>query len=272
MMMKKIVNNKNKPTLKKAKKSTKTSNGFIQKSSYSTNQVAIGPFLFQSFIAILIGLFLGFMMLNMFAKKDNITNDRDPQTLAASKDEDVNEQSENKKITTLKQVKAFVIQLGVFSEQKNADTWAKTYEQAGVPSTIFQRDNQYYLFTGVANSEERAKEFAEKLSKQDIEVYVKEWVTNEKEIELTDEENKWIQLFQEQWLATLSSLSKQEGILLNDWKKLIENYPQHSDNITLLVEEIRPMFDHEAETKNDFSLHNDLLNMWKIYEKIFIYK
>jgi len=271
-MMKKIVNKKNKPALKKPKKSTKISNAFTHKGSYSTNQVAIGPFLAATFIAICIGLFLGFMMLNMFAQKEDVANGNDQQTLATSKDAETNERSENKKTTTLKLMKAFVIQLGVFSEQKNADTWAKTYEQAGVPSTIFQRDNQYYLFTGVANSEERAKEFAEKLSKQDIEVYVKEWVTNEKEIELTDEENKWIQLFQEQWLATLSSLSKQEGILLNDWKKLIENYPQHSDNITLLVEEIRPMFDHEAETKNDFSLHNDLLNMWKIYEKIFIYK
>src|SRR5699024_3942517 len=126
-------NNKNKPTLKKAKKSTKTSNNFIQKSSYSTNQVAIGPFLAATFIAILIGLFLGFMMLNMFAKKDTTTNDHDPQTLDASKDEDVNEQSENKKITTLKQVKAFVIQLGVFSEQQNADTWAKHMSKQEFP-------------------------------------------------------------------------------------------------------------------------------------------
>lgn len=272
MMMKKIVNNKNKPTLKKAKKSTKTSNSFIQKSSYSTNQVAIGPFLAATFIAIFIGLFLGFMMLNMFAKKDNITNDRDPQTLAASKDEDVNEQSENKNITTLKQVKAFVIQLGVFSEQKNADTWAKTYEQAGVPSTIFQRDNQYFLFTGVANSEEKAKEFAADLSKQEIEVYVKEWITNQKEIELTDEESKWIQSFQKQWQATLSSLSKQEGILLNDWKVLIENDPQNSEKITLLVEEIQPIFDDEVETEDVYSLHNKLLNIWKNYEEIFIFK
>lgn len=271
-MMKKIVNYKNKPTLKKAKKSTKKSNDFIQKSSFSTNQVAIGPFLAVTFIAIFIGLFLGFMMLNMFAKKDDIANGHNQQTLASPKDVDAADQDDRKKTTILKQMNAFVIQLGVFSEQKNADTWAKTYEQAGVPSTIFQRDNQYFLFTGVANSEEKAKKFAEDLSKQDIEVYVKEWITNQKEIELTDEESKWIQEFQDQWQATLSSLSKQDGILLNDWQELIGNDPQSSEKITLFVKEIQAIFDQEAETENTFSLHNKLLNIWKSYEKTFIYK
>src|SRR5699024_3163233 len=115
------------------------------------------------------------------------------------KDGDVKEQPENKVMMTLKQMKAYVIQLGVFSEQENADIWSKTYAQAGFPSISFQRENQYFLFTGVANTEEKAKEFAEILLKEEIEVYVKEWETDEKEIKLTEEESKWIQLFQEQW-------------------------------------------------------------------------
>src|SRR5699024_1243566 len=150
--MKKIVGKKNKAVSKKLIASSKISNDSFKKNGYFGAKVSIGPFLAATFIAIFIGVFLGLMMLNMFAEKEDVANDHDQQSLAISKDEDVKENTDRKVTTTLKQMSAFVIQLCVFSELENADEWSKTYEQAGFPSTTFQRDNQYFLFTGVANS------------------------------------------------------------------------------------------------------------------------
>lgn len=271
--MKKVESNKNKIALKKMIKRPKRSSDLFKNSDYFRKEFSFGPFLAATFTAIFIGLFLGLMMLNMFAKKEDIANYNDQQSSAIPEDEDAMEHAENNVMSTsLKQMSAFVIQLGVFSERENADTWSKTYEQTGFPSTLFKRDDQYFLFIGMANTEEKAKEFAEVLLEQDIEVYVKEWKTNEIDIKLTEEESKWIQLFQELWQTTLSSLSQQEGMLLGDWEELIKKHPKNSDLITAFVSEIQSIFENRPEKQTSFLLQNDLLNIWKSYEEIFILK
>src|SRR5690625_135401 len=98
------------------------------------------------------------------------------------------------------------------------------------------------------------------------------WKTNEIDIKLTEEESKWIQLFQELWQTTLSSLSQQEGMLLGDWEELIKKHPKNSDLITAFVSEIQSIFENRPEKQTSFLLQNDLLNIWKSYEEIFILK
>ncbi len=269
--MKKMLKSVNKTDYTQSKKKSNERYKFPEKSTMTHSKSSYGPYLAAALTAILIGLFFGVMMLNMFTQKEGQVSTNDHHSAAIHDNTDDVDKPEDK-LMTLQQMNAYVLQLGVFSEIDNVNAWSEIYQQQGFPTTHFFRDHQYFLFIGIAETKEKAKEFAATLMENDIEVYVKEWTTNKVEIELTEEESNWVQLFQEQWQATLSSLSKQEGILLNDWKELIEIYPQNSDKITLLVEEIQPIFENEVEKKNDFTLQNDLLNIWKIYEEIFIYK
>lgn len=265
--MKKLLNKNSNVNQKKYKKNLKTPHKLLKKNSVSTKKFPIGPFLTASFTAILIGLFLGLIMLNMFAKKDDYVSTNDQQSAAVQKDEDVKEQAEQKLTTSLKQINAYVVQLGVFSEQKNANTWSETYEQVGFPSTSFQKDNQYYLFTGMAKTEQKAKEFAEILLKEDIEVYVKEWITSEVEVELTEEEDEWLKLFHQQWEETLQLLEGKEKVPMNGWIELTKNYPLYSEPIIQLVEAIQLIPKNEMES--NFELQNHLLKIWKVYDEVF---
>lgn len=264
--MKKLLNKKSHADQKNPKKNLKSTQHYLKKDSFSKKEVAIGPFLTATFTAILIGLILGLMMLNTFTKKDDYVSTSNDQPVAVPKDEDVIDKTESKRMT-LKEMNAYVIQLGVFSEQANADDWSETYEQLGFPSTHFQRDNQYYLFTGMAETEKKAKEIAEILLQEDIEVYVKEWTTSEIEIELTEEVDEWLVLFHNQWEETLQLLEKEEKILLRGWTELIESQPLNSEEIRQLVEAIQLLPENEVE--NNFELQNHLLNIWKVYEEVF---
>lgn len=252
---------------KKSKKHLKSSEKIFKKSSFSKGKSAIAPFLTATFTAMIIGVLLGLMMLNMFTNKDSFVSTSDQESLDTTNNVEMREDAERTLITTLKQLDAYVIQLGVFSEQKNADAWSETYEQIGFPSTHFHRDDQYYLFTGMAATEEKAKEFAEPLLKEGMDVYVKEWVTNEIEIYLTEEEDKWFGQFYKQWNESVQLLEKEEKIILNGWTKLTQDYPSDSEEITHLVQVIQLLPENEME--NNFELQNHLLNIWKVYDELF---
>lgn len=261
--MKKILNNEKTIEQSDFTKISKPTIAFSKKKSRTKFQIS--PLLTATLTAILIGLFLGVLMLNMFTNKENHASTNNPQQAVGQNDEDDMDQTETKP-TTLKQMKAFVLQLGVFSGIENVSSWSETYQQEGYSSIHFHRDDQYFLFAGLAETKEKAKEFATTLLSDDIDVYVKEWITNEIEMELTAEESEWFTSFQEQWQTSLQSLERQEGVILNDWNNLIESYPTDSEKITQLVEVIQLLT--EANTENDLELQNKILNIWKVYEKV----
>lgn len=248
----------------KSIKKEKTTHKFPAKKSFSRTGFRLGSFLTATFTAVLIGLFLGVIMLNIFTNKENHASTDNNQHMIGHQDTDDIDQTETNP-TTLKQMNAYVLQLGVFSEIENANDWSKIYQKAGFSSIHFLRDNQYFLFAGIAESEEKAKELATILLKDEIEVYVKEWITNEIEIGLTGEESQWFTSFQEQWQTSLKSLEKQEGFPLGGWNQLIESYPVKSEKVTQLVEVIELL--SENDTGNKFELQNQLLNIWKVYEE-----
>lgn len=225
------------------------------------------PIILASSAAILIGGILGFIMLNLFTNIGGNLKyaDKDPTSVHADPVEKI---TEDKSEIILKEMGAFVLQGGVFSEKVNADEWANTYQQAGFPTVIFKRDQQYFLLVGLADTEERAKKLATALEKDQFDVYVKRWTTKEKRITLTAEENHWLLSFQEQWKNTLQSISKQEGVLLEGWSDLTNSYPLQSPEILQLVEMIHAFHQDDLAQKSDFELQNMLLYIWGQYEDI----
>src|SRR5699024_1683635 len=123
--------------------------------------------------AIFIGSILGFIMLNLFGNINALCNHgNNPEaTNAVAADKDTEKKSnasdEQKAIT------AYVLQGGVFSEKANADQWAESFKQAGFPAMIWERDDQYYLLTGIADTEEQAKKIAASIKEQNMDVFVK---------------------------------------------------------------------------------------------------
>lgn len=265
----KRLNKKSKAEQIKPAKKSKSTNKVLTQKSFTKAKFQIGPFLTATFTAILIGLFVGLVMLNMFTKKEDHATTGDYQPVAHEEVNDADQTQTEGKQSTLKQMNAYVLQLGVFSEQENANAWSDTYQLAGFPSIHFQRESQHFLFAGIAHTEEKAKELSAKLLNNDVEVYVKEWTTDEIEVELSAEESKWLSEFQELWGETLQSLNNQEGILLKEWSSLIEDHPLKSEEITQLVKAIQLLIENGDEVENDFEQQNDLLNIWKVYDEAF---
>lgn len=255
----------------KVKKRLKSIHQLPKNSNVARKKFSIGPYVTATLTAILIGLFLGLIMLNLFSNKGDGVNVSESKT-AANQGNTNHEEQASQGPTSLQQINAYVLQVGVFEEKGNADNWSDTYQQQGFSTTSFFRDNQYFLFIGLADTEETAKKFAATLLERGIEVYVKEWTVNGIEKDLTPEEAEWMQLFQEQWHIALKSLGKQKEMRLNDWKELIDGHPTTSKLINSFIEGIQPFFEKEIKGDGDFSLQNDLLNVLKSYEEIIIYE
>lgn len=229
------------------------------------------PFFTAVFSALLIGSLLGFLMINMFTNLDKNTNQNDDLVAAhTDPDHDDNAVKEDKTeqldAIELEAISAYVLQVGVFSERKNADEWITTFEQAGFPTTIWEKDDLLYLLAGVTVTEEQANALVSDFSDLQFDVYIKEWKTNEVDVELTEEEMNWLQSFHAKWNNALESLNKQEGILMEDWDRLLENAPDAPESINKLVDRIKK----EKDTKKgEWEAHIMLLNIWQEYEKLF---
>ncbi|HLR40290.1 MAG TPA: SPOR domain-containing protein [Virgibacillus sp.] len=228
---------------------------------------AFKPVVISISAAIFIGSILGFIMLNMFGNINDLSNHgNNPEaTNAVAADKDTEKKSnasdEQKAIT------AYVLQGGVFSEKANADQWAESFKQAGFPAMIWERDDQYYLLTGIADTEEQAKKIAASIKEQNMDVFVKEWQTSPTDTDLNKEEAAWLGVFEKQWQDTLKSVSKQEGILASGWEQLIKEQPENSEKLSGFIEEITTVLP-EMEKADENKEQNILLTIWQQYEAL----
>lgn len=218
------------------------------------------PILIAIISAIGIATVLGFIMIRMFAGIDtNIPGN-------ASNNLPVIENNETEAAETnavaLETLTAYVIQAGVFSEKVNAESWAEKYHNTGLPTMIWQRENQFFLLIGLANSKEQAKDIVGDLKEYSFDMFVKEWSTEKNEVELTQAEQGWFQSFQEQWNTALTSLSKQEALVPSNWEKLNANSPKKSERVSSMVEESSNM-----KQADGMEAQVQLLNLWNKYEK-----
>ncbi|UOQ47296.1 hypothetical protein MUN88_14615 [Gracilibacillus caseinilyticus] len=149
--------------------------------------------------AIIIGSFLGFIMLKMFV-------DLDPEEMAA------NQNSTNGAVQTtgsaseensggtnggasfeLKSFQLFVIQAGVYSNQAAAEELITGLEQENVAGMIWQRDGQYHVFIGAETSHDASKQFASSSLNTTYEIYAgKEWTTTAQTADVSAEEKGWL--------------------------------------------------------------------------------
>ncbi|MFC4022639.1 hypothetical protein ACFOUV_02255 [Oceanobacillus longus] len=218
------------------------------------------PIIFAIGSAIIVGSILGFVMLRLFV---DVEADMVGQTLNNNPSTAV---TENKETTTtssinLEPLQAHILQVGLFSEKVNAEEWASIYNAKGLPTMTWERDNQFFLIAGAANTKEDAKFLADELKLDNsVDIFVKEWTTINGEIELTEEEENWMELFRSLWQDTLNNLNEQNTFPTEKWTNLLEQKPDESTKLTPLLSSI-------SESGGDGD-HLQLLEWMYFYEQL----
>lgn len=225
------------------------------------------PMMIAIFSAILVGSILGFFMLNMFTNlgEDIESHSQEPTNVHANP---VDKADHTVSAATLEGMRAFVLQGGVFSKAENADEWALKFQQATIPTVVFEKDQQHYLFVGIASTENEAKKLAKTVTDQQFEVYVKEWKSEDVELELTAEEQHWLESFQKQWKDTLQLIHTGEEVSLEGWDDLVNSHPLESERVLQLVDNIHTFYDKDSDEHSHFEWQAMLLSTWKIYENM----
>lgn len=240
-------------------------------SSNKSNR-SIKPMLVAVISALLIGSMLGFIMIKMITNIDlNVKND--PVTANAGLNDDENKDDTDDqtdlKVSHIDKLNAYVLQVGVFSKIENAKEWENKFKEAGFKALIWERESQYFLLAGIAGTEEQARVMSTEMKDANFDVFVKEWETNKTEKEFTSEEEKWILSFVKYWNETVESLTKENMHLSENWNNLTRDYPDNSDDITQLVNEINKHSFEEFHNINDWHKQYILLDLWYHYDAVF---
>lgn len=218
------------------------------------------PIIIAILSALAIGTLLGIIMLRMFVGIDSDLSAQGSNLLSVVNNDEKNDRSKTMTLSD-EPMEAYVLQAGVFSEKENANTWAMTYGEAGLPTMIWEKENQHFLLLGLANTEEQAKVVAEGLKADSFDVYVKKWRTEAEKVKLSETEQEWFQSFRDQWNNALTSLSSQEALSPAEWDNVITNYPKESERASSLFEGIS-----NIEQVDGMEAQIVLLNLWNDYE------
>lgn len=211
------------------------------------------PVLIAVTSSLVIGLTFGFIFLSMVKQEESQSVDILNSSTVDSRDREQKKDALQK--AKFDPISFYVVQAGVFSDEKNANEFGKTL--SNVPYVVWEMDGQFYLFTGIALSENKAKTIAEKMKEQEIDVYVKEWNIEQKEVEVVEEDERFIQAYLELWKRSLSQVDERKEIAINEWSTLVNEY-NVSEQLTTWKEKI----DHLV---NNNSSHEILL-LKLIYE------
>lgn len=226
------------------------------------------PMMTTIVIALIIGLILGFIMLNIFGTFENgMTTSGDNPVVnldTTSKDTAV-EKTNNTELPT---IQAYILQGGVFSNVENAEELAEDYQTNDISTMIWERHGQYFLIVGLANTLDNANKLASDIDKKRLEVFVKEWETPVIEIQLTNDEGEWIQTFQQLLMDSIENLDVQENGSFDQWVQWLEDAPDQSDSLISFKKSIQPIIENAEENSDSFS-QDELLKVWFQYEMIF---
>ncbi|WP_121605432.1 hypothetical protein [Virgibacillus sp. Bac332] len=224
------------------------------------------PAILSVLSALVIGSFLGIMMLNMFImiEDDNHMSGNQNSSAAVTNDDDQdNDKQADRSASSVRldEIRAYVLQGGVFSEKANADVRAGSYRDRGVPVTIWERGDQYFLFIAAATTETQAEQLQQGLVDTDMDdIYVKEWSTGNITTDLTRDENSWAQSFIKTWKDTLESGEFEK----NTWDSLLKAYPKDSEQLKELYQSTQQVLEKagQAEALQKKAL---LMELWKTF-------
>ncbi|MDX8046571.1 SPOR domain-containing protein [Gracilibacillus sp. S3-1-1] len=191
------------------------------------------PLLISGVTAIVIGSFLGVIMLRMFI---NI----DPEEVAFDSSSTINNQAasvSSEQVETKeenyqgKEYHFYVTQAGVFSSESAAEQLVAELKEENIDGMVWQRDDSYHVYVSLTSSQEASKDFTEKFISDSDDMYSgKPWDVNAESAALEEGESEWVQLL-ESSLEQMIEGNIDEG----EMNRLLEDKPT---NPSALVEQI----------------------------------
>lgn len=229
----------------------------------------IKPIIFAGFSALTIGAILGILLLSMFT---HLPNKHEPIQTAISGNASGNtnnaQSSIQKDVYTLPDLQAHVLQGGMFGEESNVKEWHKIYEDADIPTYIWQESDNYYLFFGLFATKDVAKKAVIKNKEAGFDIFVKVWETGGQDVELTAQEHEWLLSMVTQWEASLKSLTNKGDFQLSVWKNLLAKTPPDMPHIHELVEHIEHLHSEKMTGANNREKQMVLLSIWYQYKSV----
>lgn len=215
--------------------------------------------IFASSASLIIGLVFGTFFLQMIKQEEDTASViENPPTSIDS----------NEELRELTAIEIFVIQGGVFSEIENLQNWESKYNNIGMKTINWERDDTYYLLAGIAQTEAIAKQRADKLAEQGLDVFVKPWIISDTKLNLSETEYKWLQSFVDVWNDSLLALDNNAAFPYEAWKNIVFE-EEMTPLLNELNEEIKQV--NSNETSNNAQLEQHvLLRFLKQYEEIIV--
>ena len=164
------------------KKPTKKKTGVSLISSKFTRNKSglfLSPVFIVIFFAIIVGTTFGVIMLKIVTTEKIVENAEPVNALPQPS----KEKSSAIERLELQPLSAYVIQGGVFSNIASAKQMQAENSQKGIPTQIFERDGQAFLYLSVADSIDHAKAIGGQLSSKGVEVFAKSIIFDEKSLE-----------------------------------------------------------------------------------------
>lgn len=202
------------------------------------------PVIIAIISAVCIGGLFGLVMLKVVGTLDDYGA---PQSNASSISDNINDgdktssknDSQGESDYQLPEIKSFVIQGGVFEEKASVKEWKESFQDAAFSPVIWPKEDNYYLFVGIAPAKEQANDIVKEINETyGLDVFAKEWKTAGRDLALSEDEQQWISSAVELWNDSLENIHDESGLPVDDWKKLIENSPDQKSDISSFIEEL----------------------------------
>ncbi|MFB1051674.1 SPOR domain-containing protein [Paraliobacillus sp. JSM ZJ581] len=234
----------------------------------------IKSILLTTSIAIIVGIGFGFGVLKMFVELDKTdTTVSSDQSIPVDGEEKTGNNISNskKQSVTLNSISAFIVQAGMFSTEDKANEWKEKMKQAGFNVFSWKADDGIRLFTSVHLTQEKADQMAEKLAKSNYEGYVRQWSTEEKAIDLTVEEGKWLQGFAPLFLSMIENDTGEKALegKIAEWNAWVKAAPKEiSDALVTLKQSASSFSKAIKDDASQRSYYDQLIKTWYQYDQL----
>ncbi|WP_394217922.1 SPOR domain-containing protein [Halobacillus trueperi] len=186
------------------------------------SSTSVRPLITTALTALFVSLGLGFLLLRMFVSLTDSSatgTETVPASGEANTDTEVvtsqDEPAAELPAGPAQTFDTYIVQAGAFSTEGKANEWQSKLTALLVPSLVWQRDGQYFLFVGSAPNKQEADQIADRLAGKSIETYVKPFVvTIDKEIP--------------QVLATSIETHEMGDLTENERKKLMDEVGENT--------------------------------------------
>ncbi|WP_139220269.1 SPOR domain-containing protein [Gracilibacillus orientalis] len=184
------------------RKYTPDTNGF-NRSRKTSFWSKYKTFLISAITAVLIGSFLGFMMLKIFVDLDpeevafdqNTSNGQAVTTTSDQSDEEdsATANAQEQEDFQSKAFNFFVTQAGVFKNEDAANQLVQELKGDQIESMVWSRDDKYHVFVSVKTTHDASKQYTTNTFPSSYEMYPgKEWQTISATFSISDEEKAWL--------------------------------------------------------------------------------